>query len=201
MDSNDAGISDMISSTALNVNTEEKLLTAVNESIGVAKRLGAKNLIITVGNRVKGIKNDEQLKNIVDNLKMIAPYFEKEKITLLVEPINLNERPLYLLPNADEYVSIIKEVNSEYIKILYDVYHQHMENAFDISKFKAALPYVGHIHLADCPGRNELGTGNADFEKILEALKSERYDKYVGLEFNPKKSDEEVLKVLTKLPL
>lgn len=185
IDSADPDISQMISRNALNIKAEDRLIKAVLESIKVAKYLKTKNLIITVGDSVAGMSYQEQFKNIVYNLNLIKEYFEKEQITLLVEPINRQERSEYLIPNVKNLIPVIDEVKSDNIKILYDIYHQSMENDFSTEDLISALPYVGHIHVADCPGRGEPGTGKIDFTEVFHSLSDSNYDKYLGFEFFP----------------
>lgn len=198
VDSNNQDIQSMVSQTALNKKAEKMLITAVCESIEKAKYLNAKNLIITVGNRIDDLTYQQQMANVIDNLKLIKGYFESEDITLLIEPINLKERPKYLIPDANALIPVIKEVSSKNIKLLYDIYHQSMENKFDISEFKKALPYIGHIHIADCPGRHEPGTGNIDFDAIFDMLSKEAYSGYVGLEFQCRRPEAGILKEIIK---
>lgn len=198
IDSENSDISKFISDTALNTDSTDKLLTAVHESIDAAKQLGAKNLIITIGNNINDLTYEQQIKNVIHNLKAVKECFEKESITLLVEPINLSERPSYLIPNVKNLIPIIKEISSDYVKILYDIYHQNMEDDFSVDDLKNALPYIGHIHAADCPGRGEPGTGNIDYSGIFNMLVKEKYDKYVGLEFFPKNPEHIVFDELLK---
>ncbi len=198
IDSENPDISKFISGTALNTTFTDKLLIAVRESIDVAKRLGASNLIITVGNNISDLTYEQQIKNVICNLKAIKDCFEKERITLLVEPINLSERPSYLIPNAKNLIPIIKEISSDYVKILYDIYHQNMEGDFSIDDLKSALPYIGHIHVADYPGRGEPGTGNINYSGIFNMLAKEKYDKYIGFEFFSKNPEDIVFDKLLK---
>ena len=199
VDSRNPKISEAISKTALNTDTADVLLKAVSESIETAKYFGTKNLIITVGDNIGGLSYERQIKNVVRNLNLIKGYFEKEKITLLVEPINLSERSSYLIPNVKTLIPIIEEVSSEYVKILYDIYHQGMESDFSTEGLKNTLPYVGHIHAADCPERGEPGTGNINYADVFDMLGKEKYDKYIGLECLPKKPEEEIFKELFTL--
>lgn len=198
VDSSKPDISRLIAETALNGGNEEALVSAVLESIEAAKYLGASSLIITVGDCIEGMSRSVQTENVLKSLKRIMGYFEKAKITLLAEPINRSERPAYLMPNVRELLPIIAELNSEYVKLLYDVYHQSMENDFDTEGLRAALPYIGHIHAADCPGRGEPGTGSIAYGEVFDMLEREKYGGYVGIECFPQKSEERVLAELLR---
>jgi hydroxypyruvate isomerase len=48
---------------------------------------------------------------------------------------------------------------------------------------------VGHIHLADVPGRHEPGTGEINYRNVLGAARRAGYSGYLGLECIPSKSD------------
>ena len=53
------------------------------------------------------------------------------------------------------------------------------------------LDVIGHIHVADVPGRHEPGTGELNYANILRALREAGYDRYVGFEFEPTVSSED----------
>jgi hydroxypyruvate isomerase len=96
----------------------------------------------------------------------------------------------------DTAVKIIREINHPQLKILADLYHLGvMEH--DIKQIiKRYLPEIGYIHIADIPGRHEPGTGKIDWKEILELLKAERYDGFVGFEYSPAHdSDESLLQI------
>jgi hydroxypyruvate isomerase len=53
----------------------------------------------------------------------------------------------------------------------------HLENGFD---------QVAYVQLADSPGRNQPGTGEVAYEKVLLKLRELGYKGYIGAEFFPK---------------
>ena len=120
-------------------------------------------------------------------------------MTLLVEPINRRERKDYLTPNAKAVIDIVKDIASEYVKVLYDVYHQAMEDDFSVSEMIEALPYIGHIHIADVPGRNEPGTGTINYKEVFKALKENEYTGYIGAEFISKTDESTAFEVLKNI--
>jgi hydroxypyruvate isomerase len=52
---------------------------------------------------------------------------------------------------------------------------------------------VGHVQIADHPGRNEPGTGRMNYKDIFEYL-NESYKGEIGLEYNPQGRSEESFK-------
>jgi hydroxypyruvate isomerase len=47
------------------------------------------------------------------------------------------------------------------------------------------LPRIGHIQLADNPGRNEPGTGEINYPWLLQRLDQLGYGGFVGCEYKP----------------
>jgi hydroxypyruvate isomerase len=56
------------------------------------------------------------------------------------------------------------------------------------------LPVIGHVQLADVPGRHEPGTGELNFDFLLRHLDRLGYAGYVGCEYNPLGDTAEGLK-------
>ncbi|MBO3804187.1 MAG: TIM barrel protein, partial [Candidatus Brockarchaeota archaeon] len=97
-----------------------KFLKAFKDSIKVAHELDCKTLIVTTGNELKGVPRSKQHENIVECLKGAAETAEKEKVTLVLEPLNtLVDHKGYYLNSSSEGFEIIKEVGSPNVKLLY----------------------------------------------------------------------------------
>ena len=99
--------------------------------------------------------------------------------------MNANNFPGYYLSNTQQSVDLIKEVGSDNLRVLYDAFHmQSMEGDLTTS-IRANLPYIGHIQIADNPGRHEPGTGDIDFENLLRIIDEAGYDGWIGCEYVP----------------
>ena len=59
---------------------------------------------------------------------------------------------------------------------------------------RAAAARIGHIQLADVPGRHEPGSGEINFDFLLRHLDALGYSGWVGCEYNPKGDTLEGLK-------
>ena len=44
---------------------------------------------------------------------------------------------------------------------------------------------IGHVQIADVPGRHEPGTGTLDIDHHLQRIAATGYDGWVGLEYKP----------------
>jgi len=82
---------------------------------------------------------------------------------------------------------------------LFDIYHQQISEGNIIENMIGHLDLIGHVHIADVPGRNEPGTGELNYERIFAALDDAGYDGYVGMEFAPTIEDEDAIRFVQSL--
>lgn len=142
----------------------------------------------------------EQRANVVRGLSALAPLAEQEGITLLLEPLNTRvDHPGYFLDSAREGFAIVEEVGSPHVRLLYDIYHMEVMERESTRVLLRHIPLVGHIHVADVPGRHEPGTGALDFIGNLRALGEAGYTGAVGFEFAPQAGTDEALARITTL--
>jgi hydroxypyruvate isomerase len=199
IDSRDQKLSYDLSRGILNAGRKEELLAALKESAPIYKKLGACAMIVLVGETIEGVSCEEQTQNVYECLSYVKDYVEKEGMTLVVEPLNATDRQNYFMPKASDLMAILRRVNSPRIKMLYDIYHQHMTGDFDMAFIEQNLPFIGHFHVADCPGRHEPGTGEVDYVSILSKIARMGYDGYFGLEYRATVPDEQTFAFLERV--
>ncbi|MCX8037574.1 MAG: TIM barrel protein [Candidatus Sumerlaeia bacterium] len=182
--------------------SKDKFLPALKESLEVANKLGAKRMIITVGQEIKDMPREAQHNNIVEALKAGAPLCEQAGVTLCLEPLNvLVNHKGYFLATSDEGFQIIDEVASPNVRLLFDIYHQQItegniiRNATSPEKVKK----IGHYHVADVPGRAEPGTGEIHWFNVFKAIAQTGYNGFIGLEMWPKGDHAEAVKATMKI--
>lgn len=161
-------------------------IAGLRESIAVARKLGAKNLIAQAGDEVQGVPRREQHDAIVSVLSDAAPVLEQEGVALLLEPLNTRvDHPGYYLAHTPEGLDVVEEVGSPNVKLLYDIYHSVVMGETPSDVLKSRVHHIGHVHLADTPGRNEPGSGEMPWQTHLDWLEEQGYTGYVGLEYKP----------------
>ena len=106
-------------------------------------------------------------------------------MTVLLEALNPTETPRYLLHGTDAVLDMIERVGRPNVAFQLDVYHVAMAGEDPIESIRRAGSHIGHVQLADVPGRHEPGTGSLPFPAILDALDQAGYAGAIGLEFNP----------------
>ena len=88
----------------------------------------------------------------------------------------------YYLDNFKKTLELIKLVNSEHLKILYDIYHMQIMEGNVLETLQKYHQAIGYIHIANVPYRCEPWIGELDYKFILKEL-SKVYTGFVGFEF------------------
>jgi hydroxypyruvate isomerase len=106
-------------------------------------------------------------------------------VLLLVEPVNTFDIPGFYVSRTHEALSLLDEVGSGNVKLQYDIYHmQRMEGEL-AATLQANLARIGHIQLADNPGRHEPGTGEINYPFLFSWLDRIGYRGWIGCEYVP----------------
>ena len=176
--------------SSLTLDSKEKVIQEVNTSIDVAKRLKCKRIMLlsdVLENdgsvKINSISNENKFLRLYDNLKTLAEIAKKEDIVLVIEPLNtFKDHKNYYLDNFRKTLELIQSVNSEHLKILYDIYHMQIMEGNILDTLQKYHQFIGYIHVANVPYRCEPWTGELDFKFILKEL-SKVYSGFIGFEF------------------
>jgi hydroxypyruvate isomerase len=163
------------------------------KALDVAVFLNCARLHVLFGNKVAGIKRDEQVECAVENLSWAAPLAAAAEVTLLLEPLNETDFPSYFLHRTAEALNVITQVNHPHVKLQYDIYHAQMTEGNLINTLASCMPDIGHIQIGDVPGRNQPGTGEINYPAIWAALRKQNYSGYIGLEYRPSNDSDSSL--------
>ncbi|MBC9987982.1 hydroxypyruvate isomerase [Haloferax sp. AS1] len=196
----DAGV-DIVSCTAGGVLTDpeaaKEAVETVRESIDAASDIGCPTLILTTGPDQDKYSRRAQRETVVKILSAVAPVAEEADVTLALEPLNTAvDHPGYFLTTTAEGFSIVDDVDSSHVKLLYDVYHQQVTEGNIIATLTDRIDDIGHIHVADVPGRREPGTGEINFDNVLSAINDAGYDGYIGCEFRPSGDPDDAVEAI-----
>ena len=162
----------------------------VAKAIGYAKVLGVPRLNCLAGKTPAGAADAVLRKTLVENLRYAAAELKKAAVKLVIEPINTFDMPGFYLHGTSQAVSILDEVASDNAFVQYDIYHmQRMEGEL-AATLQKQLARIGHIQLADNPGRNEPGTGEINYPFLFAHLDRIGYDGWIGCEYKPATSTE-----------
>ena len=173
----------------------EKYLTQLRESCEAAKKLGVKQLI-TQGGKNTGAPRKDQHRSMVETLRACVPILEEYGVTLMLEPLNtyVNHPDSYLWSSVEAF-DVVKEVASEHVRVIFDIYHQQIMEGNILPNILNNLEYVAHIHVAGTDGRHEPWLGENNFEYIFDAIDKAGYTGVCGLEYGPTLPPEESLRL------
>ncbi len=136
----------------------------------------------------------------IDNLRYAADVLDAHGITLLIEPINTHDIPGYYLTSSAQARQAMALVDRPNVRLQYDLYHMHIMGEDAPTELTRHLDAIGHVQLADAPGRHEPGTGEIDFTRLFSHLDHIGYGGYVGLEYRPTTATIDSLAWLQTLP-
>jgi hydroxypyruvate isomerase len=162
----------------------------VAKAILYAQALGVKQLNCLVGKAPAGVADDVLRQTVVENLRFAAAELKKAGLRLLIEPVNTFDIPGFYLCRTAQAVAILDEVGADNAFVQYDIYHaQRMEGEL-AATMHTHLPRIGHIQLADNPGRHEPGTGEINYAFLFAHLDRIGYDGWIGCEYKPATTTE-----------
>ncbi|MDE2370728.1 MAG: hydroxypyruvate isomerase [Burkholderiales bacterium] len=157
----------------------------VEKAIDYAQALGVRQLNCLVGKAPADVAADVLRRTVVENLRFAAARLKQAGLRLLIEPINTHDIPGFYLNRTAQAAGLLDEVGADNAYIQYDIYHaQRMEGELAATMAKY-LPRIGHIQLADNPGRNEPGTGEIHYPFLFAHLDRIGYDGWIGCEYKP----------------
>lgn len=163
----------------------ELWLEGLKRSCEAANVVGAGKLITQVGNDT-GKSRDYQHKAIVDTLASAENILCAHNVTIMPEPLNtFVDHKGYYLHSAYEGLEIIREVGSERVKLIYDIYHQQIMEGNIIPTITDNLSQIAHLHSAGHPGRHEPWMGESDYKFIFNKIDEAGYNGCCGLEYKP----------------
>lgn len=168
---------------------EARFFETLRDGLTLAPRLGTRKIHVMIGRRAEQLERAAQRAIIVERLRRAADEAGALGVTLLLEPLNRFDRPDYFLNHSAEALSIIDEVGSPWVKLQYDFYHMQLMEGNLINTMRADLPRIGHLQLADAPGRRKPGTGEINYRNVLAAVAAAGYDGVMGLEYNAPPDD------------
>ncbi len=160
-------------------------------AIEAAAALGCDRLHAMAGLRLPGVSHEEQWATLVANARYAGEAFAAHGLTLLMEPLNDRDNPGYFLVGSALGLRLVDEIGLPNVKLQYDIYHMQRGEGELARTIAGALDRIGHIQIADNPGRHQPGTGEINYRFLLPYLDRIGYEGYVALEYMPDGVTEE----------
>jgi len=154
-------------------------------ALDLAGSLGCKRLNALVGHEVPGMDRKEQVALARESVRFAAARAESAGVTVMVEAVNTFENGPYLLHTTEQAVEFVGDVGRENVRVQHDFYHMQRMEGNLVANLREHIGLIGHVQIADSPGRGEPGTGEIHYPFVLGELERLGYEGYVGLEYNP----------------
>jgi hydroxypyruvate isomerase len=168
----------------------DEFRAGVAQAIEYAQALGVRQLNCLAGKAPAGITAEALRDTFIHNVAYAAASLKSANLRLLIEPINTFDIPGFYLSRTDQAVSILDAVGADNAFVQYDIYHaQRMEGEL-AATLQKHIQRIGHIQLADNPGRNEPGTGEINYPFLFAHLDRIGFEGWIGCEYKPATTTE-----------
>jgi hydroxypyruvate isomerase len=157
----------------------------VEQAIGYAQALGVKKINCLAGILPQGISSIQAHALLVTNLRYAANKLATHGIDLLIEPVNTFDIPGFFVNTTDQALSVLDEMAVHNAYVQYDIYHAQRMKGELTATISKHLQRIGHIQIADNPGRHEPGTGEINYAYLFTQLDRMGYQGFVGCEYKP----------------
>ena len=164
---------------------ESEFREGVERAIEYARAARCPRLNCLAGVAPPGIARERLCETFVENLRHAAARLKAAGIRLLIEPINPVTLPGFFLNTSRQAERVLAAAGSDNLAIQYDIFHMQIAEGDLARTIERLLPKIGHLQLADVPGRHEPGTGEINFPWLLAHIDRLGYAGWIGCEYNP----------------
>ena len=178
---------------------EKEFAAGVEQALAYAEVLGCRRVHCMAGLRPAGVDEARLTATYVANLRHAADRFAALGASVLIEPINSRiDMPGYWLDDVGRAFSLCAAVDRDNVRVQLDLYHAQIIQGDLARTIEANLERIGHIQIADNPGRHEPGSGEINYPFLFALLDRLGYAGWVGCEYQPMTTTEAGLAWLTK---
>ena len=180
-----------------NISKREQFLKEIKESVEVAKRINAKWMTVVPGYKDLRLDLSYQTVNVVDSLKYACEILEPHGLIMVLEPLNFLNHPGLFLTESPQAYEICKSVDSPSCKILFDIYHQQIQEGNLLPNIEKCWNEIAYFQIGDNPGRKEPSTGEINYKNIFKYIYNRGFEGILGMEHgNSKKGRDGEIAVI-----
>ena len=171
-----------------NIEKRNQFLDEISQSVEVAKRVNAKWMTVVPGHLDLRLNIAYQTSNVVESLKQACNILEPHGLIMVLEPLNFRNHPGLFLTESPQAFEICKSVNSPSCKILFDIYHQQIQEGNLIPNIKNCWDEIAYFQIGDNPGRKEPTTGEINYKNIFKYIHGRGFKGVLGMEHGNSKN-------------
>ena len=160
----------------------DAFLSEIKSSVEVAKRVNAKWMTVVPGLKDFEKNIEYQTINVIETLKRACDILEPHGLVMVLEPLSFSNHPGLFLTESPQANSICKAVGSPSCKILFDIYHQQIQEGNLIPNIENCWNEIAYFQIGDNPGRNEPYSGEINFKNIFKYIYGKGFKGILGME-------------------
>jgi hydroxypyruvate isomerase len=157
----------------------------VGQALDYALALGCKQLHCMAGLKPRGVNEEKMRETYLASLRFAGKELAKHGITLLIEAINTRDIPGFYLNTSRQAFDVMHYAEVPNLKFQYDIYHMQIMEGDLAPTIECNLDKIGHMQLADTPGRHEPGTGEINYPFLFQHIDKVGYRGWIGCEYRP----------------
>lgn len=165
----------------------------IARGVDIAQVLRVRQLNCLAGKWDERIPFSDQRRVLIENLLFAAKALAEQDMTLLIEMLNPYDVPGFVVATPKGAFELAEMVGAPNLKVQYDFYHAQRSEGELTNTFRKNLARIGHVQVADNPGRHQPGTGEINYPFVFRFLDQVGYAGFVGLEYIPEGTTEESL--------
>jgi hydroxypyruvate isomerase len=173
---------------------EQRFRDDLERAIEYARAAGCASLHLMAGVVPAGAERAALHATYVANLKHAAKRLGEERMRLLIEPLSERTVANCFLRSSAQAAQVLEEVGAGNALIQYDLFHMQIMEGNLAATIERLLPRIGHLQIADAPGRHEPGSGEINFDFLFRHVDALGYAGWIGCEYNPARGTVEGLK-------
>jgi hydroxypyruvate isomerase len=155
------------------------------QALDYAVALDCRLIHVMAGAPPADVPYDTALALYAVNLAWAAERAQASGVGLVIEPLNPFDAPGYLLNTQEQGAAIVEAIGHDRLGLQFDVYHCQMAQGGVARRLEALMPVIGHMQLADVPGRHEPGTGEIGWDYLFRRIDELGYRGWIGCEYAP----------------
>tara|TARA_Y100000816_G_scaffold55318_1_gene35918 strand:- start:5350 stop:6246 length:897 start_codon:yes stop_codon:yes gene_type:complete len=175
---------------------KNEFLNYIKTSVEVAKRVNAKWMTVVPGHIDLRKDMSYQTSNVIETLKIASDILEPHGLVMVLEPLNFRDHPGLFLTESPQAFQICRAVDSPSCKILFDIYHQQIQEGNLIPNIDKTWDEIAYFQIGDNPGRKEPTTGEINYKNVFKFIYEKGYDGILGMEHGKSMQGEEGEKAL-----
>ena len=175
---------------------KNEFLNYIKTSVEVAKRVNAKWMTVVPGHIDLRKDMSYQTSNVIETLKIASDILEPHGLVMVLEPLNFRDHPGLFLTESPQAFQICRAVDSPSCKILFDIYHQQIQEGNLIPNIDKTWDEIAYFQIGDNPGRKEPTTGEINYKNVFKFIFEKGYDGILGMEHGKSMQGEEGEKAL-----